>query len=216
MLSKLSSVYDPLGLASPFILKGRRIIQKLCHGNTQRGMIKMPADFGRVVESSIHDFSDASEDRYGQASYLRLVNNQGVIHCVLLIRKARVSPLKYASRPRLELVAAALSVKIALLLREQLDIEINMEYFWTDSKVVLGYISSSSKRFKIFVSDRVRFNRDHSDVGHCTMFHLHTIQQMTAQEVSMVSNQVNHSDGSKGQLSLVNLKINGQIRFQQK
>ena len=118
MLSKLSSVYDPLGLASPFILKGRRIIQKLCHGNTQRGMIKMPADFGRVVESSIHDFPDASEDGYGQASYLRLVNNQGVIHCVLLIGKAKVSPLKYASRPRLELVAAALSVKIALLLRE--------------------------------------------------------------------------------------------------
>ena len=216
MLSKLSSVYDPLGLASPFILKGRRIIQKLCHGNTQRGMIKMPADFGRVVESSIHDFSDASEDGYGQASYLRLVNNQGVIHCVLLIRKARVSPLKYASRPRLELVAAALSVKIALLLREQLDIEINMEYFWTDSKIVLGYISSSSKRFKIFVADRFRFNRDHSDVAHCTMFHLHTIQQMAAQEVLMVSNQVNHSDGSKSQLSLVNLKINGQIRFQQK
>ena len=34
MLSELSSVYDPLGLASPFILKCRRIIQKLCQGNT--------------------------------------------------------------------------------------------------------------------------------------------------------------------------------------
>ena len=34
MLSKLSSVYDPLGLASPFILKGRIVIQKLCQGNT--------------------------------------------------------------------------------------------------------------------------------------------------------------------------------------
>ena len=32
MLSELSSVYDPLGLASPFILKGRRITQKLCQG----------------------------------------------------------------------------------------------------------------------------------------------------------------------------------------
>ena len=34
MLSELSLVYDPLGLPSPFILKGRRIIQKLCQGNT--------------------------------------------------------------------------------------------------------------------------------------------------------------------------------------
>ena len=32
MLSELSSVYNPLGLASPFILKGRRITQKLCQG----------------------------------------------------------------------------------------------------------------------------------------------------------------------------------------
>ena len=143
MLFELSSVYDPLGLASPFILKGRKIIQKLCQGNTawddtvsdevQKEWAKWkgklpaleeiqiqrcikPVDFGRVVESSIHHFSDASKDGYGQASYLRLVNNQGVIHCVLLIGKVRVSPLKYVSIPRLEPAAATLSVKIALLL----------------------------------------------------------------------------------------------------
>ena len=84
-----------------------------------------PADFDRVVERSIHYFSHASEDGYGQASYLRLINNQGVIHCALLIRKARVSPLKYVFIARLELVTAILSVEIALLLQEVLDIEIN-------------------------------------------------------------------------------------------
>mgnify|MGYP001796176151 CR=1 FL=1 len=31
-LSMLSSIYDPLGLISPFILQGRRIIQELCQG----------------------------------------------------------------------------------------------------------------------------------------------------------------------------------------
>ena len=86
---------------------------------------------------------------------MKLVNNQGVIHCVLLIGKAIVSPLNYVSIPRLELVAATLSVKIALLLREELDIEINNEYFWTDSKVALGYISNSSKRFKISIANRI-------------------------------------------------------------
>ena len=124
-----------------------------------------PVDFGRVVESSIHHFSDASKDGYGQASYLRLVNNQGVIHCVLLIGKVRVSPLKYVSIPRLEPAAATLSVKIALLLRGELDIEISKEYFWTDSKVVLGYIDNSSKRFKIFVANRIQFICDLSDVA---------------------------------------------------
>ena len=158
MLSKLSSVHDPLDLASPFILKGRRIVQKLCQGNTawddtvsdevQKEWTKWkgklpaleeieiqrcikPADFGRVVESSIHHFPDASEEVHGQASYLTLVKYQGVIHCVLLIWKAIVSPLKYVSIPRLELVAATLSVKIALLLREELDIKINKEDLWT-------------------------------------------------------------------------------------
>ena len=192
MLSKLSLVYDPLVLAPPFILKGRRIIQKLCQENTawdetvseevQKEWTKWkgklpalkeikiqrcikPAYFGRVVESSSHHFSDASEDGYGQASYLRLVNNQGVIHSVLLVGKAKVSPLRYVSIPRLELVAATLTVKTALLLREELDIEIIKEYFWTDSKVVLGYISNSSKRFKIFVGNRSQFIHDRSDVA---------------------------------------------------
>ena len=30
MLSVVSSIYDPLGLVSPFILEGRQIVQKLC------------------------------------------------------------------------------------------------------------------------------------------------------------------------------------------
>ena len=114
-----------------------------------------PADFGRVLESPIYHFSDASEDGYGQASSLRLVNNQGVIHCFLLKGKARVSPLNYVSIPRLELVTATHSVKVELLLPEELDIEINKKHFWTDSKVVLGYISNSSKRFKIFIAKNI-------------------------------------------------------------
>ena len=117
------------------------------------------------MESSIHHFSDADEDGYGQSSYLRLINNQDITHCVLLIGRTRVSPFKYVSIPILEQVAATLSVKIALLLREELVIEIKKEYLWTDSKVVLGYISSSSKKLKIFVENRIQFIRDHSDVA---------------------------------------------------
>ena len=33
MLSILSSIFDPLGLVSPFVLKGRKILQQLCEQN---------------------------------------------------------------------------------------------------------------------------------------------------------------------------------------
>ena len=36
-------------------------------------------------------------------------------------------------------------------------------YFWTDSEVVLSYINNESKRFKVFVANRVQMIRDHSD-----------------------------------------------------
>ena len=88
---------------------------------------------------------------------------KGKIHCVLLIGKLRVSPLKYISIARLGMIAATLSVKVSLLLRQKLGISINKEYFWTDSKVILGYINNNSKRFKIFVANRIQFIRENAD-----------------------------------------------------
>ena len=70
--------------------------------------------------------------------------------------KSRVTPKKYVTIPRLELVAAVLSVKIAALIRRELDIEWKNETFWTDSKVVLGYKNNNNKKFKIFFANRIQ------------------------------------------------------------
>ena len=70
---------------------------------------------------------------------------------------SRVAPTKFVSIPRLQLTAAALSVKASILLRKELTIHsIINQYFYTDSQVVLGYINSDAKRFKIFVANRVQ------------------------------------------------------------
>ena len=55
--------------------------------------------------------------------------------------------------PRMELVAAALSVKMSIFLRKELEIPVNTEVVWTDSEVVLGYIKNETKRFKLFVAN---------------------------------------------------------------
>ena len=49
--------------------------------------------------------------------------------------------MKYVSIPRLELTAATLSVKISMMLKEEPDIHIISDSFWTDSLGVLGYIN---------------------------------------------------------------------------
>ena len=81
-----------------------------------------PPKFGRIKETSIHHFSDASDSSYGQASYLRLVSETGRINCCLLMGKARVAPIKYITIPRKDLVAAALSVNISAPLQKELQL----------------------------------------------------------------------------------------------
>ena len=117
-----------------------------------------PREFSKIKDGSVHRLSDASEIGYGQASYLRLVSEDNQIHCSLLIGKSRVTPTKYVSIPRLELTAVALSIKMSHLIKRKLelnDVTSIKEHFWTDGQVALGYINNESKRFKVFVANRV-------------------------------------------------------------
>jgi hypothetical protein len=92
-----------------------------------------------------------------------VINQNHDVHCVLVMGKARVSPLKFVSIPRLELAAALVSVKISDILRTKMTYENVQEYFWTDSKVVLGYIANDARRFHVFVSNRVQQIRNSSE-----------------------------------------------------
>ena len=71
-------------------------------------------------------------------------NKNGDMHCCLIFGKSRVAPVKYVSIPRLELTAATLSVKMSMILKEELDIHITSESFLTDGQLVLGYINNES------------------------------------------------------------------------
>ena len=108
MLSMVSSIHDPLGLVSPFVLEGRQIIQMLClsqltwddpvNEDIQQKQIKWKLSLKKLqeikldrcymVSCSLHLFSDASESGYGQAAYLRLVDTAGKVHCSLVIGKS--------------------------------------------------------------------------------------------------------------------------------
>ena len=64
--------------------------------------------------------------------------------------------MKYITMPRMELVATTLSVKMSALLKRELQMNCDNKIFWTDSEVTLGYIRNMSKKFKIFVANRIK------------------------------------------------------------
>ena len=74
---------------------------------------------------------------YGQVSYIRMINIQGKIHCLFLIGKAQVTPMKFITVPRLELVAATTSIRIGNMVKKELDNPIDRELYRTDSTTVL-------------------------------------------------------------------------------
>ena len=119
-----------------------------------------PTDFGQIVEYTLHHFSDANETGYGKASYLRMIIKNGDIQCCLIFGKSRLAPVKSVPIPKTELTAATFSVKLSDTLRRQLAIPVVSEEFWTDSQVVLGYISNKARLFKTFVAKLVQFIRE--------------------------------------------------------
>ena len=187
ILSTVASLYDPLGFVAPVVLHGKKILQEMCHNglgwddsipttlqptweqwHTDLPQLEQlqiprcyhPLGFGQAVVVQLHHFSDASTSGYGQCSYLRLINQEGKVHCFLVFAKARVSPTKVVTIPRLELTAAVVSVKVGCMLKDELEYEDMQEFFWTDSQVVLGYINNEARGFHTFVANRVQLIRD--------------------------------------------------------
>ena len=185
ILSGVSSLFDPLGLISPVILRGKMITKELCGRDctwddpvpeelrlqylkwkaelSALSSLKIPRQYGSTSASSdspatfeLHHFSDASMTGYGACSYLRIVRDNGEVTCDLVMSKAKVTPKKTVTVPRLELAAAVLATQISGFLQRNLDIPELQHHYWCDSRVVLGYIRNNTRRFHVYVANRVQ------------------------------------------------------------
>lgn len=118
----------------------------------------------KVERVELRCFSDASEVAYGACIYLRSTDVQGKITTKLLCSKSRVAPLKRLSLPRLELCAAVLLADMYQVSSRALKINFNKIRFWTDSMVVLAWLSSPATRWKTFVANRVSHIQEATNV----------------------------------------------------
>ena len=145
-MSVVSSIYDLIGLISPYVLEGKRILRQLCVKGSgwddpisvdlvarwqkwlsrldNLGELRIPRCINllslSVTKLELHYFSDACFAGYGQYTYIRFTDSNLKVSCALLMAKSRVSPLKSMTVPRLELTDAVLSIKATIFLMDQM------------------------------------------------------------------------------------------------
>ncbi len=107
-----------------------------------------------IIDRQLHLFTDASEKGYGGVVYLRSIHEDTSISVTLLTSKARVTPVRKQTIPKLELSGRE---GVRLLKSTARDLNISTEHLfcWTDSMVVLGWLSKPDKYWKQFVTVRV-------------------------------------------------------------
>lgn len=182
MLKTVASFFDPLGLTTAWLLQGRLLFQIATKAGLGwdeevsgdiavewRAWVQQTEEcsrqfsFPRRLLSTefvdgyfeLHVFCDASKSAYGTCVYLRCVSSQGAICCNLIAAKAFVAPIKQQTIPRLELQAACKAASLALVIIRALNLGVSPVYYWTDSMIVIGYISNQKRRFRTFVANRV-------------------------------------------------------------
>ncbi|KAF0708047.1 general transcription factor II-I repeat domain-containing protein 2-like, partial [Aphis craccivora] len=185
----ISSVFDPLGLISPIIIKLKIIMQRLWQVNTswdaallsdiekdwidsRRKMIDLNilainmsiVGDGEIADIQLEGFSDSSATAYGAFLYLRLVNINGKCTTNLICSKSRIAPLKTVSIPRLELLVAVLLARLASKYAPCLRLPIKRTFYWSDLMVVLAWIASQSSKWKTFVANRVGEIHDRTSI----------------------------------------------------
>ncbi|XP_045500327.1 uncharacterized protein LOC123697818 isoform X1 [Colias croceus] len=181
ILAEAQKLFDPLGFLAPTIIPAKIIIQKLWvqgvawdeetspeikkewlilrKGLEKVNEVKIKRWLHTFKDSmntiTVHGFCDASTVAYAAAVYLRVVMNDRQIHTGLIAAKARVAPVKPVSLPRLELCGAVILSRLLKQVQEALRISNTQIFAWTDSKIVMAWLTGDPARWNVFVSNRV-------------------------------------------------------------
>lgn len=186
VLAIVNSLFDPLGLVALIIIQGKFLLRELTSGEVLdwdsplpdekeaewrmwKNSLQSLSDF-RIPRAytpttlttahrkELHIFSDTSVKAIAAVAYLKVIDSDGECHIGFVLGKAKLAPA--AAHPRgwswVQLGAAVLAVEMAELVESELDISVDTLQFYTDSKVVLGYIYNQTRRFYVYVSNRVQ------------------------------------------------------------
>ena len=179
LLRVTASVFDPLGLLSPFVIRLKILFQVLCcrgvewdsplEGKHLKQWNSLTAEFNilnqvrvprcyfckesKPVIREIHGYSDASEQAYAAVLYLRTIGCDGTVITRLIASKTRVAPVKRQSIPRLELLGALILTRLVNTVVKCCPQRLKV-ICWVDSTSTLFWIRND-RPWKQYISRRV-------------------------------------------------------------
>ncbi|XP_071578918.1 uncharacterized protein [Temnothorax nylanderi] len=189
VLSEVAQIFDPLGFASPVVIKAKMLLQELWLHKlrwdeplpsqlssrwltirkelTSLSRISIPRWYNTWSTSSVefHGFSDASQLAMAAVVYITVRSSNGAT-ISLVCSKTKVAPLKRLTIPRLELSAALLLSRLMRYVQATLKLNVTAIHLWTDSVVTLTWIKSHASRWKDFVRNRVSQIQDLTAKAH--------------------------------------------------
>ena len=146
-LSKIATLFDPLGFIAPFTIRAKVLLQEMWTSgidwddSLNEILVNKSREWFReleelcclkitrclqldedIISTTIHTFVDASHEAHGSVVYARHVNKNGLASARLISAKSRGAPLTSVSIPRLELMAAVLRLRLALSVRQALEV----------------------------------------------------------------------------------------------
>ena len=176
LLKCVSSIFDPLGIASPVSITGKILLQlswkeggdweNPLTGSLASSVDKWWQNLSKIraiqcnrwvgmsegESSQLRLFTDASESAYGCCLYFLTGS-----HNHLIYSKAKVAPLKTHTLARLELQAAVLGSRCLQFVYRELRSKPVKVYAWTDSLTVWHWVQKPAYHWSTWVANRVAY-----------------------------------------------------------
>ena len=177
VVSKVSELFDPIGLFEPIKLhlklemtkltgllgddivpdkdqeKWRDLLARFVEfGKMSVNRCMIPADIDSTSKIRLICLSDAAESAGGAAVYEGRRFKDGSWSCALMSAKSK---LMKGTIPRNQLSAILLMTEVALIVKKALGDSVEEVIYITDSTIALCWVHNSNKRSRIFVLNRV-------------------------------------------------------------
>ena len=180
ILSNVSKTFDVLGWITPAIFPMKLLLKQLWKSKkgwdepideewevmhkewreelSQLADISLPRCYfldEPTVSVSLQGFSDASEQGFAAVVYIRATYNNSSPTCRLVVAKSRLAPKVTRTVPELELCGAVLLCSLLETTRVTLGIPKERVMAWSDSTIVLGWLTKCPDDYRTFVANRI-------------------------------------------------------------